>query len=139
MSNNPNSPENLLKPWLVDIDNFAMGCRVYDKHIPDFEAAILAHILEFADRHQKLFEMRNWLTTKEAELFFANASDYSEDVYREFQLMNDLDFFSYPIDSDEENSEFNFEYIAEYLEDIRYWIREKRYDFPVVLELHEID
>jgi hypothetical protein len=53
--------------------------------------------------------------------------------------MNDLDFFSYPIDSDEENSEFNFEYIAEYLEDIRYWIREKRYDFPVVLELHEID
>ena len=74
MTNNPNSPENLLKPWLINIDNFAMGCRVYDKHIPDFEAAILAHILEFADRHQKLFEMRNWLTTKEAESFFANAS-----------------------------------------------------------------
>jgi hypothetical protein len=134
MSNNPNSPENLLKPWLKDIDHFAMECRVYDKHIPEFEAAILAHILEFADQHQKLFEMLHWLTTQEAELFFANASDYSEDVYREFQLINGLDSFS--LDSDEEDFEFDPEYISEYLEDIRYWIREKRYDFPVVLELH---
>ena len=128
MANNPNSPENLLTPWLVTMDDYAMGARVYDQDITGFEMALLAHILEFADRHNKLYEMLLWLGSEEASTYFAKASDYSEAVYREFLIIDDLSDF----DGLEDNSEF----VADYLDGIRGWIQENRQDLPAKLELN---
>ena len=128
MANNPNAPENLLTPWLVAMDDYAMGARVYDKDISGFEKALLAHILEFSDRHNKLYEMLRWLGTDDAEIYFASASDHSEAMYREFQIIDDLSGYD-DLDDDPE-------FVANYLDEIRGWIQENYQDFPVALELN---
>ena len=128
MANNPNAPENLLTPWLITMDDYAMGARVYDKDITGFEKALLAHILEFADQHNKLYEMLLWLGTDEARSYFSSASDYSEAMYTEFEFIDDLSGFD-DLDDDPE-------FVTNYLDEIRGWIHQNRQELPVTLELN---
>ena len=128
MANNPNAPENILTPWLVNMDDYSMGARVYDKDMSGFEMALLAHILEFSDKNHKLYEMLCWLGTEEAKLFFTNASEHSEAIYREFQIIDDLTDFPELADDPE--------FIDSYLAGIRGWIQENYQELPVALKLN---
>jgi len=123
---NPNSPENLLLPWLEAMDDYAMACRVYEKPLSGFEQSLLAHLLEFSDQHNKLYEMLMWLRTDEARLLFSNASSHSQAVYDEFEV---LDGFTFMADLDDP------EFIEEYEADVRGWISEYRQNLPTTLEL----
>ncbi len=65
--NNPNSPENLLAPWIN-----ANTRRFFEYGNGDTQAfgrILLLHILGLADSHNKLIEMYNWLSTNEAREF----------------------------------------------------------------------
>ena len=128
MTRNPNSPENLLTPWLAKMDDYAMECRVYDRELSGFAMALLAHILEFSDEHNKLYEMLLWLGTDEAKNYMATASDHSETLHREFQIINELTGL---VDIEDDP-----EFVVEYLDSIRGWIEENRQDIPALLELN---
>ena len=72
LDNNPNSPENLLAPWML-----ANTRRFYEYGNGNtyiFGQIILLHILEFADKHDKFMDMFRWMCTPEATDFF-----YSEE------------------------------------------------------------
>jgi hypothetical protein len=72
LDTNPNSPKNLLAPWIL-----ANTRRFYEHGNGNtyiFGQIILLHILEFADKHHKFMDMFRWMSTSEAAEFF-----YSEE------------------------------------------------------------
>jgi len=123
---NPNSPENLLLPWLEAMDDYAMGCRVYEKPLSGFAQSLLAHLLEFSDQHKKLSQMLMWLGTDEAKSFFSSASSHSQAVYDEFKVLSGYAFMA---DLDDP------EFMADYEDYAREWIEEFSQKLPATLEL----
>ena len=129
MSNktNPNSPENLLGKWFYAIDK-----HVIDHNLTGSEKEIaigkgaLAHLLEFADRHNKLIEMYNWLMESEGQLFLMNNSRISDFVFHESRSL------SFIVNGEEELYPEDFE---DAIEIIRAWIHENACLLPAYLTL----
>ena len=134
MNSNPNSPENLLKPWLDQMDEYANLLRVIDRNDLPLQSIFLAHLLNFADQHQKLFEMLFWMKSVDGERFFLSASEYSSTIYSEFEFVyNSADLFVYnfadfPDDDDQQ-------LVDDALEVVRHWIQEKSGYVPFELKL----
>jgi hypothetical protein len=126
MNSNPNSPENLLKPWLDQMDEFANHLRVIDRNDLPLQSILLAHLLNFADQHQKLFEMLFWMKSEDGKRFFLSASEYSSTIYSEFELVYNFADFS---DDDQE-------FVVDSLEVVRHWIQEKSGYVPFELKLN---
>ena len=126
IADNPNSPENLLGPWLIMMDDFMFSHIVEDRELTPPRYAIVAHLLDFADQKGKLLEMINWLATDDAKEYFKNASSYSSDIYSDLvSLMSYQDPFD-PEDIESQN---------EFIEFLREWILEKTQELPSYLEL----
>ena len=134
MNSNPNSPENLLKPWLDQMDEYANHLRVIDRNDLPLQSIFLAHLLNFADQHQKLFEMLFWMKSEDGERFFLSASEYSSTIYSEFEFVyNSANLFVYnfadfPDDDDQQ-------FVDDALEVVRHWIQEKSGYVPFELKL----
>ena len=126
---NPNSPENLLLPWLEAMDDYAMACRVNEKPLSGFEQSLLAHLLQFSDQHKKLYQMLMWLRTDEAKSFFSNASSHSQALYDQFEVLNGFTFMADLNDP---------EFIEDYEADTRGWIEEYRQNLPTTLALKQL-
>ena len=67
--NNPNSPENILGEWLQLISSDIKSRTFVVNGLDVTTGALLAIILEFADKHSKLQEMYEWLTSKDGHYF----------------------------------------------------------------------
>jgi hypothetical protein len=126
IEDNPNSPENLLGPWLIMMDDFMFSHRVEDRDTTPPLYAITAHILDFADQKGKLVEMINWLATDDAKEYFKNASSFSSDIYSELVWLISLQDPWAPEDIENQNEFFGF---------LRGWILEKSQELPHYLEL----
>jgi hypothetical protein len=128
MNSNPNSPENLLKPWLDQMDEYANHLRVIDRSDLPLQSIFLSHLLNFADQHQKLFEILFWMKSEDGERFFLSASEYSSTIYSEFEFV--YNFAAFPDDDDDE------ELVDDALEVVRHWIHEKSGYVPFELMLN---
>ena len=126
MTYNPNSPDNLLMPWLEAMDEYEMEARFNDRNLSGFTQSLLAHILEFSDEHNKLYQMLMWLKTDEAKSFFSNASSHSQAIYNEFQILDGYTFMSDLNDP---------EFMDDYLSYAREWIEEFHQNLPSSLKL----
>jgi hypothetical protein len=126
IADNPNSPENLLGPWLIMMDDFMFSHFVEDRELTPPRYAIVAHLLDFADQNGKLVEMINWLATDDAKEYFKNASSYSSDIYSELVWLISLQDPWDPEDIENQNEFFGF---------LRGWILEKTQELPSYLEL----
>ena len=100
MNSNPNSLEKLLKPWLDQMDEYAIHLRVIDRNDLPLKSIFLAHLLDFADQHQKLFVMLFWMKSEDGERFFLSASEYSSTIYSEFEFV--YNFADFPGDDDQQ-------------------------------------
>ena len=65
---NPNSPENLLAPWLLS--NMYRHFEIGNKGTASLGKWLLAGILIFADEHNKSVEMYKWIISDEGKSFF---------------------------------------------------------------------
>lgn len=78
---NPNSPDNLLSPWLESLDSYqANHDLVGSDNEYIFSKGVLAHILDFADQNNKLIQMYNWLISSEGNAYLLKSSRTSEFV-----------------------------------------------------------
>ena len=66
---NPNSPEIVLGGWLKLISADIAGHEFVINDLDVTAGALLAMILEFADKHSRLLEMYEWLTSTEGHEF----------------------------------------------------------------------
>ena len=73
---NPNSPDNLLVPWINS--NSRRFYEYGNGNNAAFGRTLLACIFDFADSHNKLLEMFNWLKSNEARnVLLSDACDSS--------------------------------------------------------------
>jgi hypothetical protein len=119
---NPNSPENLLVPWINS--NTTRFYAYGNGDTVTFGKTLLACIFDFADSHNKLLEMYNWLDSQEArDVLLSEACDTSggwilDAVEQMVQLVNKLEN-----DTDDDTDEIIKKIIDEnayYLEPLRY-------------------
>lgn len=119
---NPNSPDNLLGKWFEQIEIFAIDHDLIGTEQEYVLArGCIAHILEFADQHNKLIQMYNWLISNEGDKFLQDHSrpsqlvsselkDLSFDINWENYILHDevnsiaalrewMGFFAYPLPS----------------------------------------
>ncbi|BDT79765.1 hypothetical protein [Polynucleobacter yangtzensis] len=87
---NPNSPDNLLGPWFNKIEEYETNANLIGSEQEYILArGSLSHLLDFADQHNKLTQMYNWLLTNEGSDFLETHSRSSQFVFFEFK---DLSF-----------------------------------------------
>ncbi len=92
---NPNSPENLLVPWINS--NTTRFYAYGNGDTATFGKTLLACIFDFAQSHNKLLEMYKWLDSREAsDILLSKACEKSGewilDAYEEMvQLVNKLE------------------------------------------------
>jgi hypothetical protein len=128
---NPNSPDNLLGTWLrLNITNF------YERgHGPveDVGDMLLANILDFADDHEKLEQMYDWIISSKGVSFFSNKDlkPFGEEINRSMDRL-DSNFYYHQfelerqgvnrdvIDSDDTRRSFIYDFISENSELLKY-------------------
>jgi hypothetical protein len=133
---NPNSPDKLFGNWLrLNTLNFRER-----EHGPLDKVAdiLLAHILDFADKHGKLNQMYDWISSEHGVAFFADKAQepFGEEINRAVErLESDFYFHQYQleeqgverdiIDSDETMMAFIDDFISENSEMLRYCLELK--------------
>lgn len=137
-----NTPEKLLGSWLIKLEHESFDLKGIEP-----EQAIIAHLLKFSDRQEKLFEIYQWCLSLDGEKFFDSNDSFpyaANCICDELKEITEGNFKSLSMNADEENEEDLEEDLEEDTDDapltkekilanLRHYI--KLYDRPLPFEL----